>query len=101
MYYSWQEISFENLDTINGKKTSYSKRITAIKSIGENIKDKINVNFTYFIKDKAKDGGAYITISGNIKKIDKYKNIIVILVATVQKSDADDGLQLFCNSRFD
>ena len=44
MYYSWQEISFENLDTINGKKTSYSKRITAIKSIGENIKDKINYN---------------------------------------------------------
>ena len=43
-----------------------------------NIKDKINVNFTYFIKDKTKDGGAYIKTYGVVSKIDEDNKIIIL-----------------------
>ena len=36
------------------------------------------VTITYFLSDKSKSGGSYRSISGVIKKIDLYKNIIVI-----------------------
>lgn len=46
------------------------------------IKDKINlkpkVTFTYFVPDKRKDGGKYITVIDAIKKIDDYKQIIIL-----------------------
>ena len=40
--------------------------------------DKQNVNFTYFIKDKTKDGGAYIKTYGVVNKIDEDNRIIIL-----------------------
>ena len=34
------------------------------------------VDITYFIKDKYKSGGAYVTVRGVVNKIDTYKRII-------------------------
>ena len=46
------------------------------------LKEKMNlkpiVTFIYFVPDSKKEGGRYITVSGIIKKIDDYKNIIHI-----------------------
>lgn len=49
------------------------------------IQKKIYSNFeypeiecTYFMPDLIKEGGKYITVIGNAKKINKYKNIIVL-----------------------
>ena len=36
------------------------------------------VKITYFEPDQKKDGGAYITVSGFIKKIDVYEKKIVL-----------------------
>ena len=36
------------------------------------------VEITYFVPDTKKDGGAYITCSGCVKKIDKYKHTVVM-----------------------
>lgn len=36
------------------------------------------VSITYFVPDKCKSGGSYESIKGNIKKIDLYREIIVI-----------------------
>lgn len=38
----------------------------------------INATFTYFINDKYKEGGQYITINGNIKKIDIDNHRIIL-----------------------
>ena len=46
-----------------------------MQAITKKIATQPAVTITYFIPDTKKDGGAYITVSGNIKKIDKYKNI--------------------------
>ena len=49
----------------------------------QKIKEKIHtrplVTFTYFVPDLKKDGGKYITVSGNVKKIDEYNQIIILV----------------------
>lgn len=46
------------------------------------IKEKLSLNpyvsITYFVSDKVKSGGSYKNLSGNVRKIDLYKNVIVI-----------------------
>ncbi len=36
------------------------------------------VEVTYFVPDKKKDGGAYITVCGNVAKIDRYKRLLIM-----------------------
>ena len=36
------------------------------------------ISVTYFVKDNKKDGGSYITICGNVKRIDTDNNHIVL-----------------------
>lgn len=46
------------------------------------IKEKLSLNpyvsITYFVPDNKKKGGSYLNISGNVRKIDLYKNVIII-----------------------
>ena len=53
-----------------------------IQMLSELIKKKPEVSITYFIHDLKKDGGAYITVDGIIKKIDAYNQNIVLIDKT-------------------
>ena len=48
-----------------------------LQIIQENIYTKPMVTITYFVPDKIKDGGEYVTVTGNIKKIDNYNKAII------------------------
>ena len=43
------------------------------------------ITVTYFKPDEKKSGGSYITVTGNIKKIDEYEDTIMLV----------DGLKIF------
>lgn len=49
--------------------------------IQDTLDEQPEVSITYFLPDKKKSGGAYITISGSVKKIDAYEHIVVMLDA--------------------
>ena len=49
-----------------------------IQILSEQIKKKPEVVFTYFVSDLTKDGGAYINITGIVKKIDSYTQTIIL-----------------------
>lgn len=49
-----------------------------LQLIKEQILDRPKVTITYFVKDSRKAGGEYITIESNAKKIDDYKNSIIM-----------------------
>lgn len=49
-----------------------------IQILFEKIKVKPEVTFTYFIPDLRKDGGAYVTFEGIIKKIDMFEQKIYL-----------------------
>lgn len=49
-----------------------------IQMIIKQLSERPTVSFTYFVPDTRKEGGKYITVIGNVRKIDKYKQIIVL-----------------------
>ena len=36
------------------------------------------ITFMYFVPDSKKDGGKYVTVTGNVKKIDEYRNVLIL-----------------------
>lgn len=60
-----------------------------------NIKNQINqkpkVTFMYFIPDLKKNGGQYVEVSGNVKKIDEYEDKIIL----------EDGNEILINDIID
>ena len=49
-----------------------------IQMLVEKLKTKPEISITYFVSDLKKDGGAYITVDGIIKKIDMYEQCIFL-----------------------
>ena len=49
-----------------------------IQILTEQIKNRPEVIFTYFVPDITKDGGAYINVTGIIKKVDTISQIIIL-----------------------
>ena len=53
-----------------------------LQKITDNIKEQPKATITYFVPYNKKDGGKYVTVTGKIKKIDKYKNVIILVDGT-------------------
>jgi len=49
-----------------------------LKLIQEKIETKPEITITYFVPDLIKDGGEYVSTTGKVKRIDKYKQVIVL-----------------------
>ena len=59
-----------------------------LQIIAERLKDKPEIMITYFQPDEKKNGGAYVTATGTVKKIDVYERIVVM--ADRQEIPIDD-----------
>lgn len=53
-----------------------------IQLIQEKIKEQPDVTITYFIPDDKKQGGKYKTVTNSVKKINTYKNEIILIDGT-------------------
>lgn len=63
------------LELDDGAKAIINEKL---RIISEHIKECPKVTITYYEPDAAKDGGAYLTVSGCVKKSDTYKNKLVM-----------------------
>ena len=61
------ELSVEEIEELNDK----------LNSLIADIKQKPKVSITYFKPDEKKSGGAYVTIKGNLRRIDEVEKIII------------------------
>lgn len=67
--------------------------------INEHILDKPEVTFTYFVSDLKKSGGKYETITGKVKKINYYNNVIIlengpeIYIPDILEIDSERGFE--------
>ena len=61
------ELSEYEIEELNAK----------LNFIQEHIKERPEVTITYFQPDERKDGGAYITVTGRIRKIDEVNRVLV------------------------
>ena len=68
-----QELSEDAIEHLNEK----------INLIRENIGTEYTVTITYFVPDEKKSGGAYITHSGVVKRVDEYEHTVVMTDKTV------------------
>ena len=89
-----------------------NRRIELDESIKADLNDKLailqdqleeqpEVSITYFKPDLKKSGGAYITASGWVKKIDQYKRTVIMADATIIPMDDIFEMEGELFSRFD
>lgn len=71
-------------------KTDLNERLSIIQ---EEIDDEPEVTITYFQPDRQKSGGAYITVTGYVKKIEDYERTVVMQDAT--KIPIDDIIDIY------
>lgn len=51
---------------------------TKLQLIKKEISNKPKITINYFVPDQKKNGGSYKMVTGKIKRIDKYKKVIVL-----------------------
>ena len=51
---------------------------TKINYLFDNLENALTVEITYFVPDKKKKGGMYLTKQGTVKKIDDFEKIIIM-----------------------
>lgn len=56
------------------------------------ISDQPEITVTYFIPDTKKSGGAYVSVTGNFKRIDEYERLM--LLTTGEKIPLDDIMDI-------
>ena len=56
------------------------------------ISDQPEITVTYFIPDTKKSGGAYVSVTGNLKRIDEYERLM--LLTTGEKIPLDDIMDI-------
>jgi len=46
--------------------------------ISEHLQERPEVVFTYFVPDEKKDGGAYVEVTGTVKRVDALERVILL-----------------------
>ena len=65
-------------DKIELEESSLNELNAKIQLLRENLADVPEITFTYFKPDERKAGGAYLTTTGTVKKLDDYERLIVL-----------------------
>lgn len=65
----------ERMELDENRKELMDARLQLLR---EHLGEKPTVTFTFFEPDERKSGGAYVTVTGSVKKIEEYENKIVL-----------------------
>jgi len=71
------------------EKTAINDRLLRLQ---EQLRDRPLIAITFFRPDEKKAGGAYVTVSGAVKKLDSYARLVIL--ATGEKIPIDDILEI-------
>lgn len=81
-------VTEERIDLDEGALALLNEKLNMIQ---EFLDEEPEVTITYFEPDKKKSGGAYITITGIVKRIDEYEHFVIM----------KDGARIFIDSIYD
>lgn len=79
------ELDEGTLAILNGK----------LNIIQESLAEEPHVVITYFEPDKKKSGGAYVDVSGTVKRIDEYEHLVIM--SDGKKIPIDNIYKIDCN----
>lgn len=94
--YETGRLTDEKIDLIEEEKEALDRKQQFLL---ENLDERPALTVTYFIPDAKKSGGAYVTKSGNLKKIDAIERWMQLTDGTKIPLDdvADIESELFCD----
>lgn len=84
----------ERVELDESRKEILDERLQMIR---ENLSEKPEVTFTYFQPDERKSGGAYLTVTGRVKKMDGYERRILLEDGTIVPLEELIDIELFSN----
>ena len=68
-------VTEERVDLDEGALSLLNEKLNMIR---EFLDEEPEVTITYFEPDKKKSGGAYISITGTVKRIDEYEHLVIL-----------------------
>ena len=68
-------VTDERIEMDESSKAALNEKLNMIL---EFIDEQPEVSITYFEPDKRKAGGAYITVTGTVKRIDEYEHLVIM-----------------------
>ena len=71
-----RRLTDERIELDEGSKMLLDGRLQEVKN---HIKEQPEVTVTYFRPDAKKSGGAYVTVTKNVKKINEYERLIIFM----------------------
>jgi len=76
------------------EKAAINERLNKIQ---DTLDEQPEASITYFLPDKKKSGGVYVTVTGCVKKVDEYEHIVVMRDGTNVPIDdiAEIGGEMF------
>ena len=86
-------------DRIEMDESSKAALNEKLNMILEFLDEQPEVSITYFEPDKRKAGGAYVTVTGTVKRIDEYEHLVIMTDGKKINIDEIYNLQseLFCS----
>lgn len=72
-----------------------------LQRLRERLDERPEVAITYFVPDERKAGGAYVCITGRVKKIDTYAHTVVLMDRTAIPMEQIYGIEGKCFSDMD
>ena len=68
-------VTDERIEMDESSKAALNEKLNMILEV---IDEQPEVSITYFEPDKRKAGGAYITVTGTVKRIDEYEHLVIM-----------------------
>lgn len=68
-------VTDERIDLDEGTLSLFNEKLNMIQ---EFLDEEPEVTITYFEPDKKKSGGAYVSVTGTVKRIDEYEHIVLM-----------------------
>ena len=68
-------VTEERIDLDEGALSHLNEKLNMIQ---EFLDEEPEVTITYFEPDKKKSGGAYVSITGTVKRIDEYEHLVIL-----------------------
>jgi len=81
-------VTDEFLELDEGTKSVLNAKLQMVQEL---LPEQPEITFTYFKPDEKKAGGAYVTVTGTVKRIDEYEQLVIMT----------DGLKIPINHIFE
>lgn len=80
----------ERVELDESRKSVLNEKLQMVQEL---LDERPEVTITYYVPDERKAGGAYVSVTGQIKKIDEYERVVVLMNNTVIPIDQIYGIE--------